>query len=219
MILDIGLASTRFILTSVILAILFFSEMPPLAAQTSLHTDRSGYTTGTIDSKSVNIYRDRYGNTTGSIGSNHVSTYSDGYGGTTGMIGNKPITTYGDGYATQRVRLAKIGSILTQIVPDRPQAQSVGGGCFAIPTALVTPRATRGTLGQGARSRCRRWTAGPDVGGRCSSRFSAGRRRHGVGSPLLGSVDFLNARPAETFRDKERRKGPFGVRGQKKSPD
>jgi hypothetical protein len=98
MILDVRLASTRFILTSVILAILFFSEVPPLAAQTSLHTDRSGYTTGTIGSNSVNIYRDRYGNTTGSIGSNRVSTYSDGYGGTTGMIGNKPITTYGDGY-------------------------------------------------------------------------------------------------------------------------
>jgi hypothetical protein len=98
MILDVRWASTRVILTSIILAIFIFCEMQPLYAQTRLHTDRSGYTTGTVGGNSVNIYRDRYGNTTGSVGSERVSTYSDGYGGTTGVIGQKAIISHDDGY-------------------------------------------------------------------------------------------------------------------------
>jgi hypothetical protein len=79
--MDVRLASPSFILTSAIFAMLIFSEMPPLYAQSSLHTDRSGYTTGTIGNNSVSIYHDRYGNASGSIGSKRISTYSDGYGG------------------------------------------------------------------------------------------------------------------------------------------
>jgi hypothetical protein len=75
--LDVRVASTRFVLTSVAAVLLIFCQVLPLYAQSSLHTDRSGYTTGTIGSKSVSIYRDRYGNTTGSIGSKFISTYSD----------------------------------------------------------------------------------------------------------------------------------------------
>jgi hypothetical protein len=107
MTLDARLASRRFILTSITPAILICSEIPPLYAQSSLHTDQSGYTTGTIGSKSVSIYRDRYGNTTGSIGSKFISTYSDGYGGTTGMIGNKHIGTYSDGYGNTTGTIGK----------------------------------------------------------------------------------------------------------------
>jgi hypothetical protein len=84
----------RLILTSLVLAI----SVLPLYAQSTLYTDRSGYTTGTQDGRTVNTYTDRYGNTTGWIGGKHISTYSDGYGGTTGTIGNKRISTYGDGY-------------------------------------------------------------------------------------------------------------------------
>ena len=79
--MDVRLASTRFILTCAILAMLIFCDMPSLSAQSSLHTDRSGYTTGTIGNNSVSIYYDRYGNASGSIGSKRISTYSDGYGG------------------------------------------------------------------------------------------------------------------------------------------
>jgi hypothetical protein len=75
---------TRFILASQVLAI---SILPLSAQSTSLHTDRSGYTTGTDGNLTVNTYTDRYGNTTGWIGGKYVSTYSDGYGGTTGTIG------------------------------------------------------------------------------------------------------------------------------------
>ena len=83
----------------------------------SLHTDRSGYTTGTDGNLPVNTYTDRYGNTTGWIGGKYVSTYSDGYGGTTGTIGNKRITTYDDGY----------GNTTGPTVPVPPQGQSAGG--------------------------------------------------------------------------------------------
>ena len=70
----------RIILTSLVLAI----SILPVYAQTNLQTDRSGYTTGTQDGKTVNTYTDRYGNTTGWVGGKYQSTYSDGYGGTTG---------------------------------------------------------------------------------------------------------------------------------------
>jgi len=107
MILDVRLASTRFILLpSITLAILIFSEMP-LYSQSNLHTDRSGYTTGTIGSNSVNIYRDRDGNMTGSIGSKRITTYSDGYGGTTGTIGNNRINTNSDGYGNTTGTIGK----------------------------------------------------------------------------------------------------------------
>jgi len=105
--MDVRLASTRFILTTAIVAMLFFCEMPPLSAQSSLHTDRSGYTTGTIGNNSVSVLYDRYGNASGSIGSTHISTFRDGYGGTTGMIGNNRITTYGDGYGTTTGTIGK----------------------------------------------------------------------------------------------------------------
>ncbi len=85
----------RLTLVSLVLA----TSIPPLYAQgTSLHTDRSGYTTGIDGNRTVNTYTDRYGNTTGWVGGKYISTYSDGSGGTTGTIGNKPISTYGDGY-------------------------------------------------------------------------------------------------------------------------
>jgi hypothetical protein len=84
----------RLILTSLVLAIFIH----PLYAQSSLYTDRSGYTTGTQDGRSVNSYTDRYGNTTGWVGGKSQNTYSDGYGGTTGTLGNKRINTYDDGY-------------------------------------------------------------------------------------------------------------------------
>jgi hypothetical protein len=67
----------RLILTSLVLAIFIH----PLYAQSSLYTDRSGYTTGTQDGRSVNTYTDRYGNTTGWVGGKYQNTYSDGYGG------------------------------------------------------------------------------------------------------------------------------------------
>jgi hypothetical protein len=84
----------RLILTPLVLAIFIH----PLYAQSSLYTDRSGYTTGTQDGRSVNTYTDRYGNTTGWVGGKYQNTYSDGYGGTTGTLGNKRINTYDDGY-------------------------------------------------------------------------------------------------------------------------
>jgi hypothetical protein len=66
--------------------------------KSTLHTDRSGYTTGTDGNRTVNTYTDQYSNTTAWIGGKYISTYSDGHGGTTGTIGNKRITTYEDGY-------------------------------------------------------------------------------------------------------------------------
>jgi hypothetical protein len=83
----------RLILTSLVLAI----SVLPVHAQSTLYTDRSGYTTGTQDGRAVNTYTDRYGNTTGWVGGKYISTYSDGYGGTTGTIGNKRINTYENG--------------------------------------------------------------------------------------------------------------------------
>jgi hypothetical protein len=97
---------TRLILASLVLAI---SILPLCAQSTSLHTDRSGYTTGTDGYRTVNTYTDRYGNTTGWVGGKYMSTYNDGSGGTTGTIGNKRITTYEDGTATPRVLSAEIG--------------------------------------------------------------------------------------------------------------
>ena len=85
----------NFIFSSLVLAM---STLPLYAQTSNLHTDRSGYTTGTDGNRTVNTYTDRYGNTTGWVGGKYISTYSDGYGGTTGTIGNKRITTYEDGY-------------------------------------------------------------------------------------------------------------------------
>jgi hypothetical protein len=84
----------RLRLTSLVLA----TFIHPLYAQSSLYTDRSGYTTGTQDGRIVNTYTDQYGNTTGWVGGKYQNTYSDGYGGTTGTVGNKRINTYDDGY-------------------------------------------------------------------------------------------------------------------------
>jgi hypothetical protein len=72
--------------------VLTISILPLYAQSSSLHTDRSGYTTGIDGNRTVNTYTDRYGNTTGWIGSKYMSTYSDGYGGSTGTIGNKRVT-------------------------------------------------------------------------------------------------------------------------------
>src|SRR5262245_6684789 len=54
---------TRLILAS--LVVLAISILPLDAQSTSLHTDRSGYTTGTGGNRTVNTYTDRHGNTTG----------------------------------------------------------------------------------------------------------------------------------------------------------
>ena len=86
---------TRLTLASLVLTI---SILPLYAQSSSLHTDRSGYTTGTDGNRTVNTYTDQYGTRTGSIGGKYISSYRDGYGGTRGMIGNKSITTYQDGY-------------------------------------------------------------------------------------------------------------------------
>jgi len=53
---------TRLILASLPLAI---STLPLHAQSSTLHTDRSGYTTGTDGNRTVNTYTDQYGNTTG----------------------------------------------------------------------------------------------------------------------------------------------------------
>ena len=66
---------TRLILASLVLTI---SILPLYAQSSSLHTDRSGYTTGTDGNRTVNTYTDRYGNTTGWVGGKYMSTYSDG---------------------------------------------------------------------------------------------------------------------------------------------
>jgi hypothetical protein len=72
---------TRLTLASLVLTI---SILPLYAQSSSLHTDRSGYTTGIDGNRTVNTYTDQYGNTTGSIGGKYISTYNDGYGGTRG---------------------------------------------------------------------------------------------------------------------------------------
>src|SRR6266511_3189970 len=94
--LDVRGASTRFVLTSVAAVLLIFCQILPLYAQSSLHTDRSGYTTGTISSGSISTYSDGYGGTTGMIGNKHIGTYSDGYGNTTGTIGKDKVNLYTD---------------------------------------------------------------------------------------------------------------------------
>jgi hypothetical protein len=64
----------RLILVSLVLA----TSIPPLYAQgTSLHTDRSGYTTGTDGNRTVNTYTDRSGFTTGTIGQRRVNCFTD----------------------------------------------------------------------------------------------------------------------------------------------
>jgi hypothetical protein len=55
---------TRLILALLVLAT---SILPLCAQSSSLHTDRSGYTTGFDGNRTVNTYTDRYGNTTGLI--------------------------------------------------------------------------------------------------------------------------------------------------------
>jgi hypothetical protein len=111
---------TRLILASLVLAIFIL----PLYAQTSsLHTDRSGYTTGTDGNRTVNTYTDRYGNTTGWVGGKYMSTYSDSYGGTTGTIGNKRITTYEDGYGNTT---GTIGSRKIKQASGTPPADAEG---------------------------------------------------------------------------------------------
>ncbi len=102
---------TRLILALLVLAT---SILPLCAQSSSLHTDRSGYTTGTDGNRTVNTYTDRYGNTTGSIGGKYISTYSDRYGGTRGMIGNKSINTYQDGYGNTTGTIGKDQSISTR---------------------------------------------------------------------------------------------------------
>jgi len=77
---------TRLILASLVLAI---SILPLYAQSSSLHTDRSGYTTGTDGNRTVNTYTDQYGNTTGWVTGKYISTYSDGYGGTTATAGRR----------------------------------------------------------------------------------------------------------------------------------
>jgi hypothetical protein len=84
------------------------SVLPLYAQSTSLHTDRSGYTTGTDGNRTVNTYTDRYGNTTGWVGGKYMSTYSDGYGGTTGTIGNKRINHIRRWLRQHHVPLAEI---------------------------------------------------------------------------------------------------------------
>ena len=79
---------TRLTLASLVLTI---SILPLYAQSSSLHTDRSGYTTGTDGNRTVNTYTDQYGTTTGSIGGKYISSYRDGYGGTRGMIGNRGV--------------------------------------------------------------------------------------------------------------------------------
>ena len=107
---------TRLTLASLVLTI---SILPLYAQSSSLHTDRSGYTTGIDGNRTVNTYTDQYGNTTGSIGGKYINTYNDGYGGTRGTIGNKSINTYQDGYgnttsATRQAPSAEIESISRQ---------------------------------------------------------------------------------------------------------
>src|SRR5215472_11787730 len=96
---------TRLILASLALAI---STLPLYAQSSTLHTDRSGYTTGSDGNRTVNTYTDQYGNTTGWVGGKYISTYSDGYGNTTGVIGRDR-------------------KISTPTVPASPQGQSADG--------------------------------------------------------------------------------------------
>ena len=102
---------TRLILASLVLTI---SILPLYAQSSSLHTDRSGYTTGTDGNRTVNTYTDQYGNTTGSIGGKYISTYRDGYGGTKGTIGNKSINTYQDRYGNTTGTIGRDRSIPAQ---------------------------------------------------------------------------------------------------------
>src|SRR6266542_3451896 len=100
--LDVRVASTRFVLTSVAAVLLIFCQILPLYAQSSLHTDQSGYTTGTIGSKSVSIYRDRYGNTTDTIGKDKVNLYTDRFGNISGTIGTRSVFCFADRFGNTR---------------------------------------------------------------------------------------------------------------------
>jgi hypothetical protein len=112
---------TRPILALLVLAV----SIPPLYAQSSVYTDRSGYTTGTQDGRGVNTYTDQYGNTTGWVGGKYQNTYSDGYGGTTGTVGNKRINTYDDGYGNTR---GTIGRDRINLHTVSLQGRSASGG-------------------------------------------------------------------------------------------
>ena len=60
----------RFILASLMVAI---STLPMYAQSSTLHTDRSGYTTGSDGNRTVNTYTDQYGNTTDWVGGKYIS--------------------------------------------------------------------------------------------------------------------------------------------------
>src|SRR4051794_14646815 len=94
---------TRLILASLLLPI---SILCLHGQSSTLHTDQSGYTTGTDGNRTVNTYTDRYGNTTGWVGGKYQSTYSDGHAGTTGTNGKKRKNTnkegYGENHGTNR---------------------------------------------------------------------------------------------------------------------
>ena len=128
----------RLVLSWLVLAI----SILPSYAQSSLQTDQSGYTTGTVGSRSVNTYTDRYGNTTGWIGGKYTSTYSDGYGGTTGTIGNKRINTYEDGYGNTT---GTIGRDRVNFQADRSGniTGTIGRRRLNCYTDRFRPRATR----------------------------------------------------------------------------
>ena len=88
---------TRLTLASLVLTI---SILPLYAQSSSLHTDRSGYTTGIDGNRTVNTYTDQYGNTTGSIGGkctigrDRVNIQTDPSGHTIGTIGGRRLNCY-----------------------------------------------------------------------------------------------------------------------------
>src|SRR6476659_7086141 len=88
---------TRLILASLVLTI---SILPLYAQSSSLHTDQTGYTTGTDGNRTVNTYTDQYGNTTGSIGGkctigrDRVNIQTDPSGHTIGTIGGRRLNCY-----------------------------------------------------------------------------------------------------------------------------
>jgi hypothetical protein len=70
---------TRLILAS--LAVLAISILPLYAQSTSLHTDRSGYTTGTDGNRTVNTYTDRFLAQMPTDTKISLTTDSSGFGG------------------------------------------------------------------------------------------------------------------------------------------
>jgi len=67
----------NFIFASLVLAM---STLPLYAQTSNLHTDPSGYTTGTDGNRTVNTYTDRYGNTTGWVGGEVLGLLEKGLG-------------------------------------------------------------------------------------------------------------------------------------------